>query len=64
MKIKAFSGKYTILGNLEDLKIQMRCSRCEKWVEPEQLILGRAHIYGLHCGIMQDIGCVTFQKRE
>jgi hypothetical protein len=61
LKIRAFKGEYEIF-NAEALRIKMYCSICKKWVIPDILILGKAHIYGLHCGIQQDIGCVFYEE--
>jgi len=61
MKIKAFKGEYDVF-NAKHLSIKMYCTHCKQWVEPNKLILGKAHIYGLHCGVMQDVGCVIFSN--
>jgi len=47
---------------VERLKILMYCSICKKWVVPDKLEVGKAHIYGVHCGVAQELACVAFFK--
>jgi hypothetical protein len=60
LKIKAFKGEYEVF--VMKFKIKMQCSICKKWVTPDIVILGKAHVYGIHCGIQQDIGCVFYEE--
>jgi hypothetical protein len=61
LKIYAFSGEYQIF-EAPYIRIKMYCPVCKKWVVPDKLSLGKAHIYGTHCGISQDLGCVWFKE--
>ena len=61
LTICAFSGEYKVF-EAPYIRIKMYCSVCKKWVVPERLSLGKAHIYGVHCGVMQDLGCVWFEE--
>jgi len=36
----------------------------KKWVIPKSLVLGKARTYGVHCGVMQDLGCVWFKEEK
>ena len=58
--IHAFSGEYRVF-EAPYIRIKMYCPVCRKWVVPDVLSFGKAHIYGVHCGVMQDLGCVSFQ---
>lgn len=58
MKIYAFFGRYQVVQ--PQFKITFKCCVCKQEVTPEQLILGKAHVYALHCGQMQDVGIVIF----
>ena len=62
LKVTAFKGKYEVYTS-ERLLILMRCSKCGEWVVPEELSFGKAHIYGKHCGLMQDLGCIIYHER-
>ena len=62
LKIRAFNGEYELFET-KRLKIEMYCNYCKKWVTPDRLELGKAHVYGLHCGVLQDIGCTFFKER-
>ena len=61
LKIYAFSGEYRVF-EAPRIRIKMYCSVCKKWVIPDRLSLGKAHIYGTHCGVTQDLGCVFFTE--
>jgi hypothetical protein len=63
LKIYAFSGEYQVF-EAPYIRIKMYCPRCKKWVVPDELSLGKAHIYGTHCGISQDVGCVWFKEEK
>ena len=41
------------------LKITFKCCVCEKEVEPEEIQIGKAHVYALHCDQLQDVGLVA-----
>jgi len=41
-----------------NLKIRFVCSYCKREVEPDRIMIGRAHIYAKHCGTMQELGIV------
>jgi len=58
-KIITSEGVYELLF-AERLKILMYCSVCNKWVVPDKLEIGKAHIYGVHCGVAQELACVVF----
>lgn len=63
LTIRAFSGEYTVI-TLRDLHINMFCSKCKHWVIPDRIEFGKAHIYGLHCDTLQDIGVVVFLESQ
>lgn len=44
--------------NLE-IKILFHCVKCKKIVEPNELLIGKAHVYALHCEFQQEVGLVT-----
>lgn len=44
--------------NLE-IKILFYCVKCKKIVEPDELLIGKAHVYALHCDLQQDVGLVA-----
>jgi len=41
------------------LKILFHCLKCDKEVEPDELLVGKRHVYALHCEVQQEIGCVA-----
>lgn len=59
VKIRIMSNKITT--EVLELKaiIIVHCLRCDSLVIPDQIIMGRAHVYALHCELMQDIGIVA-----
>jgi len=61
LRIRAFSGEYEIF-EAPYIRIKMYCPVCKKWVIPDRLYLGKAHVYGVHCNISQDLGCVNFTE--
>ena len=61
LKIFSFNGEYEVF-EAQNIRILMFCNVCKQWVIPKRLSLGKAHIYGLHCGVMQDLGCVFFNE--
>jgi len=63
LTIYAFSGEYRVF-EAPYIRIKMYCPVCKKWVVPERLTLGKAHIYGVHCGMMQELGCVWYSEGE
>lgn len=42
-----------------EIKITFKCCKCEKEVEPDRIDIGRAHIYALHCNVMQEVGVIA-----
>lgn len=42
-----------------EIKITFKCSHCKQDVEPDRIEIGRAHIYALHCSVMQDVGVIA-----
>jgi hypothetical protein len=62
LKIFAFSGEYQVF-EAPRIRIKMYCGYCKKWVVPDKLSLGKAHIYGTHCGVQQDLGCVWHKEK-
>jgi len=34
------------------------CSVCKEYVEPDKLLIGRKHIYIIHCNTQQEVGAV------
>jgi hypothetical protein len=42
-----------------EFKVLFKCSVCKKEVQPDKLLIGRAHIYAVHCKQMQDVGVVA-----
>jgi len=63
LKISAFEGEYEVF-EAPRIRIKMFCSVCKRWVVPDRLSLGKAHIYGLHCNQFQDLGCVWFKEEK
>jgi len=63
LRIRAFSGEYEIF-EAPHIRIKMYCPVCKKWVIPDRLALGKAHIYGTHCNIFQDLGCVIYKEMK
>jgi len=45
-------------------RILFKCSCCDREVEPDRLEIGRAHVYALHCRVMQDVGLVFLKKEK
>ena len=50
-------GEYEILQ--PKFRILFKCATCGEIVEPDIILLGKAHIYMCHCDTMQDVGIVT-----
>lgn len=48
-----------VLDSCKAFKVLFKCCKCGKEVEPDKLDIGRAHVYALHCGMMQDVGIVV-----
>jgi transcription elongation factor Elf1 len=42
-----------------EFKIIFKCVVCNREVQPDQLLIGRAHIYAVHCKQMQEVGIVA-----
>lgn len=59
MKLVVNSRKYAQTGMALKFKVLFNCSVCKQEVEPNSLRIGRAHVYALHCGVMQEIGCIA-----
>ena len=59
MKVTVAKRDYNQKAFNLELKITFQCCRCKKEVVPDELIFGRAHVYALHCELMQDIGLVA-----
>lgn len=52
-------GSQFVLDSTARFKILFECSHCKKEVEPDKVVIGRAHVYMAHCGSMQEVGCVV-----
>jgi hypothetical protein len=63
LRIRAFSGEYEIF-EAPYIRIKMYCPVCKRWVVPNILSFGKAHIYGTHCKITQDLGCVFYKEEK
>lgn len=59
MELVIANREYRQYGISLEFKITFKCSKCKKIVVPDRLEIGRAHIYALHCGMLQDVGCVA-----
>lgn len=59
MKLKIANRPHFQVGFTLKFKVVFICCRCKKEVEPDELLIGRRHIYALHCGIQQEIGCIA-----
>lgn len=52
------SRKYRQITSNLMLRITFHCGKCCKDVEPDKLLIGKAHVYALHCEVQQEIGLV------
>ncbi len=59
MKFVIAKRDYRQEGFALQFKVIFKCCVCEKEVEPDELRIGRAHIYAVHCGQAQEVGCVA-----
>jgi len=59
MKLEIANRERTQYGVSLKFKVKFKCCKCGKEVEPNELRIGRAHVYALHCGVLQDVGCVA-----
>jgi len=63
LTIHAFGGEYRVL-EAPYIRIKMYCGSCGKWVIPDALSFGKTSIYGMHCGVMHDLGYISFQEHS
>lgn len=59
MKLIIASRDYRQIGIDLKFKITFRCSKCKKDVVPDEFLIGKKHVYALHCELQQEIGCVA-----
>ena len=59
MKLLIARREYNQHGISLHFKVTFKCFKCKKVVVPDKLEIGRAHIYALHCGLLQEVGCIA-----
>ena len=59
MKLVIAKRDNSQVGFALKFKVLFKCCVCNEEVEPDELRIGRAHVYAVHCGTAQEVGCVA-----